>query len=207
MSVASAAPAEFIHPWDRENVSGVFLDVGAGWMRTNRNGVTYRAQYLRFAPQISINRWFYLGAAFEVGRIYSSSGMLDGMLPVPCTGGPGMCTGPGNNLVDETSGTISEPQVIVGVRDLIGPVSGSFEVAPTVRWTTGSTNFLNQSFTTSVTTIELHAHADVWATSHVTAGIMLGSDINTVRNVQAGVQIGFHFESYDGMNHRGPSSR
>jgi hypothetical protein len=201
MSVASAdpIPADRVSPWDQASDSGVFLDVAAGWMRADPDGMTYRAQYLRVAPQVSIHRWFYIGAAFEIGRIYSSYGTLNGMLPAKCSIGTGpMCTG-GNDLVDQTSGTIAEPQVFVGVRDLIGIVSGGFEIAPTERRTTASTNYLNQSFTTYETTIELHARADVWVTPRLTAGVTVGSDFNTVRNLEAGLQIGFHFEPYDAM--------
>jgi hypothetical protein len=196
-SLASADPtADRVAPWNQENDSGVFLDVSAGWMRADPDGMTYQAQYLRFAPQVTIHRWFYIGAAFEIGRIYSSYGTLNGMLPVTCSGGAGKVCTPGNNLVDQTSGTIVEPQVFVGVRDLIGIVSGGFEIAPTERQTTASTNYLSQSYET---TIELHARVDLWVTPRLTAGVTVGSDFNTLRNLEAGLQIGFHFEPYDAM--------
>jgi len=197
---ASADPSDYTPRWERPGNSGTFVEVGAGWMRENPDGVTYRAKYLRFAPQISINRWFYVGAAFQVGQIYDSSGTLDGQLPAKCSVGGGlMCTG-GNDLIDESTGTIVEPQAFLGVRNRIGIVSGAFELAPTVRWTTASTNYLNESFTTSVRTIELHARGDVWATPHFNAGVMVGADFNRVRNFEVGLQIGFHFEPYDAMN-------
>jgi hypothetical protein len=181
--------------------------VGAGWMRnTPGDGVTYRSQYLRFAPQTTFKRWFYVGAALEFGKIYASSGMLDGQLPSTCSGNPNTgltCTAPGNNLVDESGGTVVEPQVFVGVRDLVGLVSGSFEIAPTVRWTTASTTWLNQTFTTTVATVELHGRMDVWLMPRISAGIMVGSDFNTLRDLQAGLQVGFHFDAYDGMKGRG----
>lgn len=126
--------------------------------------------------------------------------MLNGMLPAPCSMTPGSleCTG-GSDAYDESTGTIVEPQVFVGVRDRVGIVSGGFEIAPTVRWTTATTNYLNQSFTTSQTTIELHARADVWATPHVSAGLMVGADFNSLHDLEAGLQIGFHLEPYDAM--------
>ncbi|MEO9160050.1 MAG: hypothetical protein ABI591_30795 [Kofleriaceae bacterium] len=205
IATASAdPPAENGSHWKPQNDSGTFLDVGGGWMRANRDGVTYRAQYLRIATQVSLHHWFYVGAALQFGRIYGSSGMLNGMLPAQCTGRPGTCTGPGNNLHDESTGTIVEPQVVAGVRELVGIVSGGFEVAPTARWTTASASFLNQTFTTTVTTVELHARIDLWATPHLTAGVMVGTDYNTVHNLEAGLQIAFHFEPYDAMTYRGP---
>jgi hypothetical protein len=210
MGVASAdpVPADRVAPWDQVNDSGVFIDIGAGWMRADPDGMTYRAQYLRFAPQVSIHRWFYIGAAFEIGHIYDSSGMLDGWLPSVCSGRPKMpCTAPSSGLIDESTGTITEPQLFVGARDLIGIVSGGFEVAPTERRTTASSNSLNQSFTTYVTTIELHARVDIWMTPRLTAGVTVGSDFDTVRNLQAGLQIGFHLEPYDAMMYRRSWSR
>jgi hypothetical protein len=203
VGVASAdPPVDTLPPWEQPNNSGVFIDVGGGWMRADPDGMTYRAEYLRFAPQVSLNRWVYLGAAFELGRIYGSSGTLNGMLPSVCSGNIKHlgCTAPSSGLVDETSGTISEPQLFVGVRDLIGIVSGGFEIAPTERRTTASVNSLNQSFTTYVTTIELHARVDVWLTPRLTAGVTVGSDFDTVRDLQAGLQMGFHLEPYDAMN-------
>jgi hypothetical protein len=180
--------------------SGTAIDIGAGWMRVDPDGVSYRAKYLRFAPQASFKRWFYVGAAFEVGNIYGSSGTMNGMLPVPCTGNTATCTGPGNPLWDQSTGTIVEPQVFFGARDLVGIVSGSFEVAPTVRWTSSAVSFVNQTFTTTERTIEVHGRVDVWVLPRISAGIMVGSDFDTVRNLSAGLQIGFHYEPYDLMN-------
>ncbi|MEO6776999.1 MAG: hypothetical protein ABI467_28975 [Kofleriaceae bacterium] len=200
-SVAHADP----YDWKKPNDSGVFLDIGGGWMRADPDGMTYQARYLRFAPQVVVHRWFYVGAAFQIGTIYHSSGTLNGMLPTQCSGQPGgACTGAGSTLLDETSGTIVEPQLVTGVRGVAGNVSGGFEIAPTVRWTTASASWLNQTFTTSVTTIELHARLDVWATPHFTAGIMVGSDYNTLRDLEGGLQIAFHFEPYDAMKASGP---
>jgi hypothetical protein len=197
---ASAEPAEG-YGWKAPNSSGTSIDVGAGWMRDDPDGMTYDAKYLRFAPQATFKRYFYVGAAFEVGTIYGSHGTLNGMLPATCEGQPGgFCKGPGNDLLDHTTGTIVEPQVFFGVRDLVGIVSGSFEVAPTVRWTSSAFSFVNQSFTTTEKTIELHARVDVWVVPRISAGIMVGSDFDTTRNLQAGLVIGFHYEPYDLIN-------
>ena len=189
-SIAAADPAESGPSWKRPNNNGAFLEVSGGWMRVDPAGKTYRAEYVRIAPQVSLNRWVYVGAAFQIGRISGSSGTLNGT--------------PAIGLVEtdpqaKSTGSIIEPQVIVGVRDRIGIVSGAFEVAPTVRWTTATTDPLTPSYMASQTTIELHARADVWPTPRISAGIMVGADFNSLRDLQTGLQIGFHFEPYDLM--------
>ena len=202
IGIASADPLpEHLYGWRKPSDSGTFIEVGTGLMSANRDGLTYRAQYLRFAPQVSINRWFYVGAGFQIGEIYKSTGKLNGELPVTCSPGVSMldCI-PNNPMLDETSGTITEGQLFVGIRDRIGIVSGALELAPTLRRTTASTNALNEAFTTDGTTLELHARADIWATPHFNAGIMVGADTSSRHDLMAGLQLGFHFEAYDDMN-------
>ena len=116
--------------------------------------------------------------------------MLDGQVYQP----PGT-----SGFVDESTGTITAPQALVGARGLYEIVSGAIEVAPTARWTSASTNSQGLTFTTSVVTVELHGRADWWATPHVSAGIMAGMDIASIRDFQAGLQVAFHFEPYDAM--------
>ncbi|HET9990348.1 MAG TPA: hypothetical protein VFQ65_17575 [Kofleriaceae bacterium] len=193
--IASADPEEYRKPWERAGDVGVSLEIAGGWQRIHTNGITYRAEYLRFAPQIALGRWLYIGAAIQIGHIYGSSGMLDGQVYQP----PGS-----SGFVDESTGTIAAPQALVGARDLIGIVSGAVEIAPTVRWTSASTNSQGLTFTTSVATIELHARADVWATPHLSAGLMVGMDLASVRDFEAGLQLAFHFEPYDTMKPRVP---
>jgi hypothetical protein len=198
-----AEPTDSVPGWQRSRDSGTSIDVGTGWMRDDPDGMTYRAKYLRVAPQASFKRWFYVGAAFEVGSIYGSSGQMNGMIPTECskTLGGFTCHAPMfGDSYDQTTGTIVEPQVFLGARDLVGIVSGGFEVAPTVRWTSSAVSWLNQTFTTTEKTIELHARVDVWVLPRLTAGIMVGSDFDTVRNLSAGLQIAFHYEPYDLMN-------
>jgi|GEM_PF-1948349 len=206
-TIASADPIlpESAYEWRKPNVSGTFIEVGGGWMRVDPDGMTYRARYLRFAPQVTIHHWFYVGAAFEIGTIYDSYGQMNGMIPTECSKNFGglYCHAPmGADTYDQTSGTIIEPQLMFGVRDLVGIVSGAFEVAPTVRWTSSAFSWLNHTFTTTQKTVELHARADVWATPHFSAGIMVGSQYDTLRDLQVGLQIGFHMEPYDLMTRR-----
>jgi hypothetical protein len=188
--------------WKRAHDSGVFLDVGTGVMSADRLGVNYHAQYLRFAPEISINPWFYVGAGFQIGGIYKSHGALDGMLPVTCSPGPSMgdCIPIPDQSLSESGGTITDGQLLIGVRDRIGIVSGGLELAPTLRRITASTNSLNEAFTTDGTTLELHARGDVWITPQINAGLMVGANTTSTHDLMAGLQVGFHFEPYDDMN-------
>lgn len=201
--LASADPLpESAFDWRRPNESGTYIEVGAGWMRVDPDGMTYRANYLRFAPQVSVHHWFYVGAAFEVGKIYSAYGQMNGMIPTECSKDFGglTCHAPmGADSYDQTTGTIVEPQVFFGARDLVGIVSGGFEVAPTVRWTSSAVSWLNQTFTTAEKTVELHGRVDVWATPHFSAGVMVGTEYDRFHDLQVGLQIGFHMEPYDLM--------
>ena len=187
--------------WKRQGDRGTFIEVGTGFMSSFREGMTYHAEYLRFAPEISITRWFYVGVGFQIGDIYKSSGKLNGELPVVCSPSVDMleCI-PNSNAIDESSGTLTEGQLLIGIRDRFGIVSGGVELAPTLRRTTASTNALNESFTTNSGMLELHARADVWATPHFNAGLMVGADTGSRHDLMAGLQIGFHFEPYDGMH-------
>ncbi|MEP6860285.1 MAG: hypothetical protein ABJE66_06685 [Deltaproteobacteria bacterium] len=191
--VANADPSDsYVKPWDRHGDAGVFLEVGGGWQRLASHGITYRAEYVRFAPQISLTHYLYLGAALQYGHVYGAYGAPDDPLSVPIV----LQTG------DNSNGEILEPQVFLGVRNLIGIFSGGAEVAPTLRWLSAGVNSEYMTNAQFLTTIELHARGDIWPTPHVSAGVMVGMDISSIRDFQAGLQIGFHFEPYDAMNRR-----
>ena len=180
------------YDWRKPNSSGVFLDLGAGWERVHPNGFTYRSEYLRIAPAVSINHLIYIGAAFELGNIYSAYGSPDGK---------GAAVG-ANDFMDEGSGSTLAGQVFLGVRDLVGIVSFGGEVAPTFRETSAGMNFEYTADKTSVTTIELHARGDVWLVPNITAGVTVGMDVASIRDFIAGLQLGFHLEPYDAMRNR-----
>jgi hypothetical protein len=188
---ASADPAPESHkPWERQNTAGLFFELGGGWARLHpANGLTYRSEYLRIAPGLSLNRFVYLGAAFELGRIYSAYGTKDGAIATIAS----------NTFTDEGNGSTLAGQVFVGVRDLIGIISVGGELAPTVRETNAGINFDYATDKTHVTTIEIHGRADVWATPYISAGVMVGMDIASIRDFQAGLQVAFHLEPYDAM--------
>jgi hypothetical protein len=188
--VASADPSDgYVKPWDRHGDNGVFLEVSGGWQRVDPQGVTYRAEYVRFAPQISLNHYLYLGAALEYGHIYGAYGTPDAGYQVPII----------VQTTDNSLGEILEPQAFLGVRNLIGIFSGGAEIAPTLRWISAGVNSEYMTNAQYQTTIEVHARGDVWATPHFSAGLMVGMDISSIRDFQAGLQIGFHFEPYDSM--------
>jgi hypothetical protein len=176
--------------WERPNTAGVFLDIGGGWERLHPpNGVTYRSEYLRIAPSISLHRFLYLGAAFDIGNIYGAYGSNDMEAAVSA-----------NDYTDENNGSTLSGQVFLGARELIGIFSVGGEVAPTLRSTSAGMNFEYTQDKTFVTTVEIHGKADAWLTSHITVGVLAGMDIDSIRDFQAGLQVGFHVEPYDAMN-------
>ncbi|MEO8843128.1 MAG: hypothetical protein ABI591_19515 [Kofleriaceae bacterium] len=189
---ASADPLpESGKAWERPNTAGVFLEISGGWERLHPpNGLTYRAGYLRFAPGVSLNHFLYLGAAMQLGRIYSAYGVPDSALAAI----------PANDFTDEGNGSTLAGQVFLGVRDLIGIVAVGGEVAPTLRETSAGMNFEYAADKSYVTTIEVHGRVDVWATPHLSVGVMAGMDIASIRDFEAGLQLGFHLEPYDAMN-------
>lgn len=195
IGMAGSAGADLLpesaYAWRKHNTSGTLLEIGGGWQQTHPDGITYRAEYLRFAPQVSLNRFLYLGAALQVGHIYSASGMRQGVY-IP----------PDSSYVEESTGTTFAPQVVLGSRGIIDIFSGAVELAPTVRWTSASADYLYLITTSSVTTLELHARADVWPTPHFSAGVMAGVDTASLHDFMCGVQIAFHFEPYDTMARR-----
>ena len=187
---AHADPMPTSRQWERPNTAGLFLELDGGWERLHPpNGLTYRAQYLRIAPGVSLNRYFYVGAAFQLGRIYSFYGTQDAALA-------GIAA---NTFTDEQDGSTLGGQVYVGVRDLVGIVSFGGELAPTVRETSAGLNYDYASDKTTVTTVEIHGRADVWATPNITAGVIVGMDVASIRDFQIGLAVGFHLEPYDAM--------
>jgi hypothetical protein len=184
--IASADPADYAKPWERENRSALFLDIDGGWERLHPpNGLTYRAEYLRIAPSISLNRMFYLGAAIQLGNIYSAYGRANGALPP--------------NISDEQDGSTIAGQVFLGVRHQLGIFSVGGELAPTVRETSAGMNHASGVDVSYVTTIELHGRVDLWATPNFSVGVMAGMDIASIRDFQVALALGFHLAPYDAM--------
>lgn len=179
------------YEWRKPNTAGVFVEIGGGWQRVSPNGFTYRAEYLRIAPAVSLNRFLYLGAAFEAGHIYSAYGMRDRSIGATMY----------NDYTDEGNGSLFTGQVFIGARDLIGNFSVGGDVAPTLRETSAGVNFQYAADKTYLTTIAVHGRADLWATPHVTAGVVVGMDIAGIRDFMSCLQVGFHFEPYDAMKH------
>ena len=191
MGRASADPSpESGKPWEQPNSAGLLFEIGGGWERLHPpNGLTYRAEYLRIAPALSLNHFLYLGAAIQVGHIYSAYGTPDSAF----------ASIPSNTFTDEGNGSTFAGQVFIGARDFIGIVAVGGELAPTVRETSAGVNFDYAADKSYVTTIEIHGRVDVWATPNISAGVMVGMDIASVRDFEAGLQFAFHVEPYDAM--------
>src|SRR3569623_1594004 len=75
--VASAQPSDArgIAPPAPASASGMWSDFGAGATRLDPgNGQTYRGEYLRFAPQVTLSRVLYFGAELDIGSFDASDG-------------------------------------------------------------------------------------------------------------------------------------
>jgi hypothetical protein len=189
-SIASAEPGpQTSQQWMRPNTSGVFLDLGGGWERVHPNGYTYRAEYLRIAPAVSLNRFLYLGAAFQFGSIYDVYGAPDRATAAVHA----------SDYSGEGNGSTFAAQVFLGARQFFGIVAVAGEVAPTIRETSAGLNFEYARDNTYLTAIEVHGRVDVWATSRITAGVIAASGIDTIRDFEVALQVGFHVEPYDAM--------
>src|SRR3569623_1639913 len=75
--VASAQPSEalVIAPPAPKSIHMPLADAGAGATRLDPgNGQTYRGEYLRFAPQVTLSRVLYFGAELDIGSFDASEG-------------------------------------------------------------------------------------------------------------------------------------
>jgi hypothetical protein len=203
-SVASADP-ESSSLWRSSSPSGgVWVDAGVGVARVDPgNDSTYRGEYVRFAPQMSFHRNFYLGAELDVGQIDE----LVTANPNACrTSGGGECTG--GSLIDtpmdpHANGSTAAAKALFGMRALAGPISVGGEFAAGIRHASlKSATGYDVLVSEDTPTFEVHGHVDLWLTPKLTVGAMIGADLTDTNNLSAGLEVGFHLEAFDRMRRR-----
>ncbi|HEY0252188.1 MAG TPA: hypothetical protein VGC41_11720 [Kofleriaceae bacterium] len=194
-AVASAEPpsAELRYA-GYSSPSGMFIDFGFGAERVAPgDGNTYSANFVRFAPQATINRHFYIGAEMDIGSITGVKTDDAAQSARTSDPGGGVMAGSGANA----DGDIAAGKVLLGARAMAGIFSGAIELAPTYRFTTLSMPALGGSRSFDQFAVEAHGRLDLWLTPHFTVGGFIGADLGDATNLQAAVQVGWHFEAFD----------
>lgn len=169
--------------------SGMWLDFGAGVSRVSPgNGGSYNGQFVRFAPQATLNRHIYVGAELDVGSFDGDAIASDSNAS---RGGTGATMAPNG-----VTGSRSAAKAVVGARAMAGSISGGVELAGGVQFTE-VTNASMVSNEAQRGVIEAHGRLDLWLSPVVSIGGMVGADLTEKDNMTAALQLSFHFESYD----------
>jgi len=209
LGLASVASADSESPalWRTSSPSGgVWVDAGVGVARVDPgNDSTYRGEYVRFAPQMSFHRNFYLGAELDVGKIDE----VLNLSPNACRSSGGTtCPNSNGSLIDtpmdpHANGSLAAAKALFGVRTLAGPISVGGELAAGIRHASlKSATGYDVLVSEDAVTFEVHGHVDLWLTPKLTVGAMVGADLADTNNLSAGLEIGFHLVNFDRMRSR-----
>jgi hypothetical protein len=168
--------------------SGMWIDFGAGVARVAPgDGGVYNGQFVRFAPQATLNRHFYIGAELDIGSLDGNAIASDSN----AARGAGSIMAPAG-----VTGTTGAAKALVGARAMAGIVSGGVELAGGVQHAT-VTNDSMVSNDSARGVIEAHGRLDLWVSPHLSIGGMVGADLTEKDNMTATLQLGFHFVPYD----------
>ena len=176
--------------------TGAWLDFGVLYGRVEPTaGTTLSTEMFRFGPRASLNRFFYVGAELDVGRISGQvSSQTDFARSDSTTGGMTLPSG-----LENQTGTIAMAKAVVGARLLAGPFSGAAELAAGVRdyMTTDGAAQFGQGYFGGV--YEAHGRLDFWVTPKLSVGALANVDLVDKNDVSVGLLVGFHFMAYDGQ--------
>ena len=192
--LASAQPSEalVLAPPAPASTSGMWLDFGLGATRIDPgNGQTYRGEYVRFAPQVTISRVFYLGAELDIGSFDASLG------PSNTTAARGDGAGTSMPMGTQIDGQLGAAKLVGGARLMAGAFSGGLELAGGVRYTTLTAEPGTQSNSTGMGVLEARGRLDVWVSPHLTVGALAGTDLARRDEATFALNVGFHFEPFD----------
>ena len=104
----------------------------------------------------------------------------------------------GGVTMTSSSGTIFQAKVLLGYRQLFGPVSLALEAAGGFRGVVFDAMGAQAPFQMSGL-LEAHAHADVWVSEHWTVGAQVGTDVVHMHDDSLALTLGVHLTPYDGM--------
>ncbi|MEO8841273.1 MAG: hypothetical protein ABI591_22675 [Kofleriaceae bacterium] len=197
---AAADPAIVLGPSDtaptdapvhvsRASGSGMWLDFGAGVARVSPgNGGVYDGQFVRFAPQATLNRHLYIGGELDVGSFDGDAVAHDSSA---ARGAAGAAMAP-----DGITGSMSALKAVIGARAMAGSISGAVELAGGIEFTE-VTNASMVSNEAHRGVIEAHGRLDLWLSPVVSVGGLVGADLTEKDNLTAAVQLSFHFGSFE----------
>lgn len=190
--VASAQPSEalVLAPPAPSAMSGMWLDFGVGATRIDPgDGNTYRGNYVRFAPQTTLNRMFYLGAEIDIGS-------FDAGQPSASNTAARGSTGSTTTMSSGDTGTLAAAKLVGGARLMAGAFSGGLELAAGVRYATITSAGITTN-SDGMGVVEARGRLDLWATPHLTVGVLAGTDIVRRDEATFALNVGFHFEPFD----------
>jgi hypothetical protein len=167
--------------------AGMWLDFGAGAASVAPgDGNVYKGSFVRFAPQATINRVFYLGAEINIGSFDTST---------PASASSARGVGVDTPMSSGVDGTVGAVSAVAGARAMAGIFSGAVELAGGVRYTTVR---VSNSFNTETQgVVEARGRVDLWVTPHLSIGGIVGKDLNDTQSMMVGLNVGLHFERFD----------
>jgi hypothetical protein len=104
----------------------------------------------------------------------------------------------GGVAMASSSGTIFQAKVLIGYRQLYGPLSLALEAAGGFRGVTFDAMGAQGPFEMSGL-VEAHARADVWVSEHWTVGAEVATDVLRMHDDAIALTLGVHLTPWDGL--------
>ncbi len=189
-AVASADPSDDIylvrHQEPRIQEGGMFVDFGVNATKIDGgDGLIYRGEFARFAPQIALNRSFYIGGEIDIGQ-------MDAVVGTTNNAARSTMATPMGEL--EKTGTLAAGKFVAGARMNAGIITGAVELAPGVRYIELPTDYGANLLVKTEAVMEVRGRLDLWALNNFTVGGIVGADLAHTTDVMVGLQLGLHFD-------------
>jgi len=182
------------HP---QHATGSWVDFGLMYGHIEPvAGTLLSTEFVRFGPRASLNRFLYVGAEVDIGKI---SGVDPSETNAIARDGSSTTTMPEDPAAAITGGTLAAAKAVIGVHVMTGPLSGAAEFSAGVRdyMLEDAIGQFGQAYFGGV--YEVHGRHDLWATRSLTVGALASLDLVDRNDVSLGVVVGFHFVPYDGQ--------
>jgi hypothetical protein len=182
------------HP---QHATGSWVDFGLMYGHIEPvAGTLLSTEFVRFGPRASLNRFLYVGAEVDIGRI---TGVDQADSNTVARDGSSTSTMSEDPAASTTGGTLAAAKAVIGAHVMTGPLSGAAELALGVRdyMLEDAIGQFGQAYFGGV--YEVHGRLDLWATRSLTVGALASLDLADRNDVSLGVVVGFHFIPYDGQ--------